>query len=170
VRVPNRNIAPAGPLPPPPSLKGRGRVFPGDRVNVSDLPPDRRRRIGWRWPSAILLVVAVLLTFVSIYYHRTVTPPDCTDPRTLKLVHASLTGQFKLPDTTRLEGIRTIAGSYFAFRYVCSAQLAGFDPKALPPGTTIPGAVRYVSHLTDDGRRHEVTVRIAPVMILEQVW
>jgi hypothetical protein len=137
---------------------------------VSDLPPDRRRRIGWRWPSAIIIVVAALLTCGAIYYHRTITPPDCTDPRTLALVHTSLTDHFKLPDTTRLEGIRTVAGSYLAFRYVCDAQLTGFDRKALPPGTTVPGAVRYVSHLTDGGQRHEVTVRIAPLMIMEQVW
>jgi hypothetical protein len=137
---------------------------------MSDLPPDRRRRIGWRWPSAIIAVVVLLLAGTAVYYHHTVTPPDCTDPRTLALVHTSLTGHYKLPDTTRLEGIRTVAGSYIAFRYVCEAQLTGFDPKALPPGTTIPGAVRYVSLLTDDGQRHEVNVRIAPILILEQVW
>jgi hypothetical protein len=136
---------------------------------MSDLPPDRRRRIGWRWPSAIIAVVAVLLTGAAIYYHRTITPPDCTDPRTLALVHSSLTDHFKLPDTTRLEHIRTVAGGYLAFRYVCDAQLTGFDRNALPPGTTIPGSVRYVSRLTDAGQRHEVTVRIAPIMILEQV-
>jgi hypothetical protein len=114
-------------------------------------------------------VVSVLLLSSAVYYHRTVTPPDCTDPRTLGLVHASLTDHFKLPDTTRLEQIHTVAGAYLAFRYVCEAQVAGFDPHALPPGTMIPNTVRYVSHLTDAGRRHEVTVRIAPLMILEQV-
>jgi len=136
---------------------------------MSGLPPDRRRRIGWRWPAGIIFVVAVLLACAATYYHRTTTPPDCTDPRTLALVHASLTGRFKLPDTTRLQGIRTVAGGYLAFRYVCDAQLTGFDRNALPPGTPIPGTVRYVSHLTDAGQRHEVTVRIAPIMILEQV-
>jgi hypothetical protein len=118
----------------------------------------------------MIAAVSALLAWTAVYYHRTITPPDCTDPRTLALVHTSLTEHYKLPDTTRLQGIRTVAGSYFAFRYVCDAQLTGFDPKALPPGTTIPGAVRYVSHLTDNGRRHEVTVRIAPIMVLEQVW
>jgi hypothetical protein len=76
---------------------------------------------------------------------------------------------FKLPDTTSLQGIHTVAGGYLAFRYVCGAQLTGFDPHALPPGAMIPGTIRYVSHLTDEGRRHEVTVRIAPLMILVQV-
>ena len=114
-------------------------------------------------------MVAVLLSCAAVYYHRTITPPNCTDPRTLALVHTSLVDHFKLPDTTRLLDIRTVAGSYLAFRYVCEAELTGFDRNALPPGTTIPGTVRYVSHLTDGGRRHEVNVRIAPIMILEQV-
>jgi hypothetical protein len=113
--------------------------------------------------------VLALLAGGAVYYHRTITPPNCTDPRTLALVHASLTEHFKLPDTIRLEQIRTVAGSYLAFRYVCEAQLAGFDRHALPPGSMIPDIAHYVSHLTDAGRRHEVTVRIAPLMILEQV-
>ena len=126
-------------------------------------------------------MVAVLLTGAAVYYHRTITPPDCTDPDTLALVHASLTDHFKLPETTRLENIQTIAGGYLAFRYVCKAQLAGFDRHALPPGTPIPDKVSYVSdwteavhwtaagRLTNGERQHEVSVRIAPLMILEQV-
>jgi hypothetical protein len=114
-------------------------------------------------------VVLVLLGGSAVYYHQTITPPDCTDPRTIALVHLSLTGHFKLPDTTRLIDIETVVGGYLAFRYVCEAELTGFDPKSLPPGTTIPGTVRYVSRLTDAGQRHEVTVRIAPLLILEQV-
>jgi hypothetical protein len=125
--------------------------------------------MGWRWPAAIIFVVLVALVCGAVIYHRTITPPDCTDPRTLALVHASLTGHFKLPDTTRLDQIRTVAGGYLAFRYVCVAHITGFDPQALPPGATIPGWARYVSRLTDGRQRHEVTVRIAPLMILEQV-
>ncbi len=113
--------------------------------------------------------MAVLLTGGAVYYHRTVTPPDCTDPRTLALVHASLTNHFKMPDSTRLEHIQTIAGSYLAFRFVCKAEVTDFDRNALPPGSMVPHTVRYVSHLTDGGQRHEVNVRIAPLMILEQV-
>jgi hypothetical protein len=105
---------------------------------MSDLPRDRRRRIGWRWPAAIIVVVLALLAGGAVCYHRSITPPDCTDPRTLALVHASLTEHFKLPDTIRLEQIQTVAGSYLAFRYVCEAQLAGFDRHALPPGAMIP--------------------------------
>jgi hypothetical protein len=136
---------------------------------MSDLPSDRRRRIGWRWPLGIICVVVALLVRAAVYYHRTVTPPDCTDPRTLALVHDSLTGHFRLPDTTELQGIQTVAGGYLAFRYVCGARLTGFDPHTLPPGAFIPGTVRYVSHFADEGQRHEVTVRIAPVMIYVQV-
>jgi hypothetical protein len=136
---------------------------------MSGLPPDRRRRIGWRLPVAIICVVLALLACGAVYYHRTITPPDCTDPRTLALVHDSLTGHFNLPETTRLEGIHTVAGGYLAFRYVCGAHLTGFDPKTLPVGAMIPNTVRYVSDLRDEGRRHEVTVRIAPLMILVPV-
>jgi hypothetical protein len=136
---------------------------------MRDLPPDRRRRLGWRWPAATIVAMSGLLTCAAMYYHRVVTPPDCTDPRTLALVHGSLTGHFKLPDSVRLEHIRTVAGGYIAFRYVCEAQVAGFDRYALPPGTMIPGTVHYVSRLTDARRRHEVTVRIAPILILEPV-
>jgi hypothetical protein len=139
------------------------------------LPPDRRQPIGWRWPAAIIAVVSAALASGAVYYHRTITPPDCNDPRTLALVHGSLVDHFKLPETTSLMRIETVAGGYLAFRYVCKARLTGFDRDALPPGSTVPGTVSYVSrltdggHLTDGGRRHEVTVRIAPLMILEQV-
>src|SRR5580704_10552319 len=103
---------------------------------TSDLPSDRRRRMGWRWPVAIICVTLGLLTRGAVYYHHTITPPDCTDPRTLALVHESLTGHFKLPDTTRLIDIETVVGGYLAFRYVCEADVTGFDPHSLPPGTT----------------------------------
>jgi hypothetical protein len=136
---------------------------------MSDLPPDRRQPIGWRWPTAIGVAVTALLTGAAICYHQTITPPDCNDPRTLALVHSSLVDHYKLPATTQLARIRTVAGGYLAFRYVCDARLTGFDPHALPPETAIPGTVRYVSQLTDGRQRHEVTVRIAPLMILEQV-
>ena len=136
---------------------------------MSDLPPDRRQPIGWRWPTAIMVVTLALLAGGAVYYHRTITPPDCTDLRTLALVHGSLVDHYKLPVTTQLAHIQTVAGGYLAFRYVCDALLTGFDPHALPPGTPVPGTVRYVSQLTDHRQRHEVTVRIAPLMILEQV-
>jgi len=136
---------------------------------MSDLPSDRRRRIGWRWPVAIICVTLGLLARGAVYYHRTITPPDCTDPRTLALVHDSLTGHFKLPDTAGLEMIRTLRGAYLVFRYLCKVWLTGFDGHVLPSRTTIPGWAGYVSHLTDGGRRHEVPVLSAHLMILEQV-
>jgi hypothetical protein len=136
---------------------------------MNGLPPDRRRRIGWRWPVAITCVVSLLLVRGAVYYHRAITPPGCTDPRTLALVHDSLTSRFKLPDTTQLENIQTMAGGYLAFRYVCRALLTGFDPHALPPGTMIPHTVHYVSRLVDDGRRQEVSASVAPLLIFVQV-
>ncbi len=114
-------------------------------------------------------MLCVLLTIATMAYHRRYTPPDCADPRTLALVHASLTTHFHLPESTQLEMIRTVAGGYIAFRFVCSAHPIGFTRDQLPPGTTIPATVHYVSELTPDGARHEVHVRIAPLMILEPV-
>lgn len=84
-------------------------------------------------------------------------------------MHDSLVHHFNLPETTRLTDIRTIAGGYIAFRFVCEAGLSGFTRAQLPPGSVVPGQVRYVSQLTNDRRQHQVTVRIEPLMILEQV-
>jgi hypothetical protein len=114
-------------------------------------------------------VLCILLWGAAVAYHRRYTPPGCTDPRTLALVHDSLTMHFHLPETTRLEMIRTVAGGYIAFRFVCTAHPIGFTRNQLPPGTAVPATVHYVSELTPDGTRHEVHVRIAPLMILEPV-
>lgn len=114
-------------------------------------------------------MLCALLTIAAVAYHHRYTPPDCTDPRTLALVHQSLTTRFHLPEATQLELIRTVAGGYIAFRYVCTAHPFNFRRDELPPGTTVPGSVRYISELTPDGTRHEVHVSIAPLMILEPV-
>lgn len=89
-------------------------------------------------------------------------PPDCRDPATLARVHQSLTGQFGLPAGVAIEHIRTLAGGYIGFRFVCEAMLAGIDRQSLPPGSTVPGSVRYVSQLTGEPRRLEVTVSVEP--------
>jgi hypothetical protein len=102
------------------------------------------------------------------YLRRNVVPPDCTDARTLALVRASLTSEFRLPPSVRLEMIQTLAGGYLAFRFVCEASIAGVAASQLPPGPK-PGFVHYTSQLTDGGRRHEVSVRVMPLLILEQV-
>ena len=81
-------------------------------------------------------------------------------------MRTSLTGKFGLPDTVRLDAIRTVAGSAIGFRYVCEAGLTGFERRQLPPNTPVPANVRYASRLTQDGTQHEVTVRIAPLMVL----
>lgn len=99
---------------------------------------------------------------VAVHVRRHVVPPDCRDPRTLVLVRQSLTGRFHLPASTRIDHIEMIAGGWLAFRFECEADLE-VDPADLPPGPR-PGTVHYVSQLTDDGHRHEVTVSIAPLM------
>jgi hypothetical protein len=114
-------------------------------------------------------VLCVLLWIAAVAYHRRYTPPNCADPRTLALVHNSLTTFFHLPDTTTLELIHTVAGGYIAFRYVCSAHPIGFTREQLPPGTIVPAGVRYVSELSPDGLRHVVHVSISPNLILEPV-
>ena len=110
-----------------------------------------------------------LLAISAVAYHRRYTPPDCFDPRTVALVHGSLVHHFHLPESTRLQHIRTVAGGYVAFRFVCSAIPVGFTRDELPPGTVIPASVDYVSRLTPDGARHEVSVSIAAHLILEPV-
>jgi hypothetical protein len=129
-----------------------------------------RRRPLLRLTLAVgTCTVAVFVTIVAIWLRINVVPPDCADSRTLALVRSSLTGRFKLPASVTLANIQTHAGGYFAFRFACEADLRGIDPHDLPPGTAVPGSVTYVSRLTDGGQRHEVTVRVYPLLILEQV-
>jgi hypothetical protein len=117
-----------------------------------------------RWLA--LAVAAIILAgtaAVIVHVRRNVVPPDCEDSRTITLVRQSLTGHFHLPESTRIGPIRMLAGGWLAFRFVCEADLE--IPEAeLPPGPR-PGTVHYISQLTDEGRRHQVTVQIAPLLI-----
>ena len=114
-------------------------------------------------------MLLLLIAGGTVTYHRRYTPPDCTDPRTLALVHHSLVDHFHLPDKTRLEMIHTVAGGYIAFRFVCTAIPTNFTREELPPGTVVPQGVRYTSQLTPDGSQHEVIVHIIPHLLLEPV-
>ncbi len=121
---------------------------------------------------AVTIGVSTLLCFAAgtvIWLRRNVVPPGCTDPATLALVRQSLTERFKLPASVTIDDIETHAGGYLAFRFACEADLHNIDPHNLPPGTAVPGKVYYVSRLTPDHQRHEVTVRIFPLLILEKV-
>ena len=80
---------------------------------------------------------------VARHIRLTVVPPGCTDPRTLELVRQSLTNQFHLPPSTRMERITMQAGGWLAFRFVCEADL-DIPEKDLPPGPR-PGTVHYIS-------------------------
>jgi hypothetical protein len=113
------------------------------------------------------LAILVLALTASAAWFRAHLPPNCTDPRTLALVRRSLTTRYQLPPATTLVNIRTVAGGWLALRFVCAADLAGFDPHALAPGAPIPGQIRYTSRLTPDRSRHEVTVELHPVMVWE---
>jgi hypothetical protein len=104
-----------------------------------------------------------------IWLRRHVVPPDCEDAATLALVRQSLTSRFALPATVSMQHVRTLAGGYVAFRFVCEADIAGLDRDALPPGSTVPGSVRYTSQLTDGHRHHEVTVSVEPRIRWERV-
>ena len=111
----------------------------------------------------------VFTTGCVIWLRIHIVPPDCEDPETLTLVRRSLTERFKVPASVTIENIQTHAGGYVAFRFACEADLRGIDPNDLRPGSPVPGSVYYVSRLTDGGRRHEVTVSIQPLLILEKV-
>lgn len=120
---------------------------------------------------ALALTALGILGFAAgcvVWLRTHIVPPDCEDPATLALVHQSLTGRFKLPASVAVENIQMLAGGYVAFRFVCEARLGGFDRGTLPPGTPVPGSVHYISRLTPDHQRHEVTVSIQPVLIWER--
>jgi hypothetical protein len=129
-----------------------------------------RKRPALRVAAAVI-ATAVLISAVgmAIYLRTYVVPPGCADPETLVLVRQSLLDHFKLPPAVTIADIETHSGGYLAFRFACEASLGGIDPRDLPPGTPIPGSVYYVSRLTDGGKRHEVSVRIYPLLKLEKV-
>jgi hypothetical protein len=120
--------------------------------------------------KAILLgSLAVLLAAVAAsaaWFHSRL-PPGCADPRTVALVRQSLNTRYRLPAAATLADIRTVAGGWVALRFVCTADLAGFDPHELPQGMPIPGQVHFTSRLTPDQRRHQVTVELQPLLIWE---
>jgi hypothetical protein len=113
--------------------------------------------------------VVVFAMLAVVWLRLYVVPPDCHDRETLTLVRQSLTGRFKLPASVTIDNIETHAGGYLAFRFACEADLRGIDPDALPPGTPVPGTVYYESRLSDGGRRHDVTVRVQPLLVLRRV-
>jgi hypothetical protein len=129
-----------------------------------------RKRPALRIATAVAASVVLMSAVgMAIYLRTHVVPPDCEDAGTLALVRQSLLNRFKLPAGVTIEDIETHSGGYLAFRFACEASLGGIDPRDLPPGTPIPGSVYYVSRLTDGGKRHEVTVRIYPLLKLEKV-
>jgi hypothetical protein len=122
--------------------------------------------LRWLW---LLVGGTVIAAWAAVIVHirRDVVPPDCRDPRTLALVHASLVGRFHLPASVGLSHIETLAGGPLAFRFVCQADVE-VNRALLPPGP-LPGFAHYTSELTNRGRRQEVTVEVTPLMIWEQV-
>jgi hypothetical protein len=129
-----------------------------------------RRRPALRIVGVVAIsVLLISAAGIGIYLREYVVPPDCKDPATLALVRRQLLDHFQLPPDVTIDNVRTHAGGYFAFRFACEGSLGGIDPQELPPGTSIPGSVTYVSRLTQDGRHHEVTVRIYPLLVLEKV-
>jgi hypothetical protein len=144
-------------------------VFVGTGSIMSELFRPRRRpalRLALALGTCIVFGVA---TGTVIWLRIHIVPPDCGDPDTLQLVHQSLTGRYRLPASVSIKNIETLAGGYLAFRFVCEGDLRGIDPRELPPGTPVPGTIRYISRLTVNGRRHEVTVSIQPLLKLERV-
>jgi hypothetical protein len=136
---------------------------------MSELFRPRRRPVLRFVLGFGLCMILVFAALTVIWLRLHVVPPDCDDPKTLALVRRSLTERFKVPASATIENIQTHAGGYVAFRFACEADLRGIDPNVLPPGSPVPGSVYYVSRLTDGGRRHEVTVSIQPLLILEKV-
>jgi hypothetical protein len=129
-----------------------------------------RKRPALRIAAAVVAsALLILAAGVAMHLRTHVVPPGCDDPDTLALVRRSLLDRFRLPPGVTIDDIQMHAGGYFAFRIACEASLGGIDPHDLPPGTPVPGSVYYVSRLTDGGKRHEVTVRVYPLLKLERV-
>ena len=114
------------------------------------------------------LTILLAALAASAAWFRAGLPPNCADPRTVALVRQSLTTHYHLPPSTTLDNIRTVAGGWLALRFVCTADLAGFDPHELPQGTPLPGQVHFTSRLTPDRSRHEVNVELQPLLIWEK--
>jgi len=120
--------------------------------------------------KALLLALAVMLLVAlggfAAWFHAG-EPPGCSDPRTLAMVHESFV-RHHLPPSTQMVAIQTRAGGPLALRFVCQAQLVGIHRMDLPPDTPVPGEIIYTSELTDHRTRHEVTVRIEPLLRWEK--
>ncbi|HUB13338.1 MAG TPA: hypothetical protein VMB34_15420 [Acetobacteraceae bacterium] len=114
----------------------------------------------------VFACLAILLSAVvaTLWWFHTRLPPNCTDPGTIALVRQSLIANDDLPATVTLEDIRTVAGGFVALRFVCQAEVGGFDPHHLPPGMPLPGFVHYTSRLTPDRTQHEVSVQLEPLL------
>lgn len=129
-----------------------------------------RRRPLLRFALVVTAGLVLLAAGLTVIWLRThIVPPDCEDAATLAEVSRNLTNQFGLPPHITFAHIRTRAGGYLAFRFTCEADLRGIDSADLPSGTPIPGTVYYISRLTGEERRHEVSVSIHPLLILERV-
>lgn len=123
------------------------------------------RRLAW---ATSALVLVGFLAWLFVYLRRNVVPPDCSDGRTLAMVRQSLVGHFGFAPGTRVENVHMLAGGPLAFRFVCEADLTGFDPTLLGR-KFVPGFVRYTSQLTHQGQRHDVSVEVLPLLMWEKV-
>lgn len=119
-------------------------------------------RVGKAILFALTILLLAALGGFAAWFHAG-EPPGCTDPRTLAMVHESVV-RHHLPPSTQMVAIQTVAGGPLALRFVCQAQLTGIRKTDLPPDTPIPGEITYTSQLTDHRTRHEVTVRIEPLL------
>lgn len=108
---------------------------------MSELFRPRRRPLLRLTLTLGACTIVIGATAIVVWLRTNVVPPDCRDPATLALVRRSLTGRFALPASVTIENIETLAGGYVAFRFACEADLRGFDPKDLTPGSPVPGSV-----------------------------
>lgn len=129
-----------------------------------------RKRPALRLAGTVAMTALLISAAgIAVYLRVNVVPPGCEDPATLAQVRHQLSDRFHLPASVTIDNIQRHAGGYFAFRFACEGSLGGIDPQDLPPGTSIPGSVYYVSRLTQGGSHHEVTVHVYPLLILEKV-
>ena len=115
---------------------------------------------------AVVLVLGLAgVVAVVVHVRRDVVPPGCRDPHVLAIVRRRLIGRDGLAQTVRMENIRVRAGGPLAFRFLCTADLAGLAHTVLPPGPR-PGSVRYTTERRGPDRHLVVRVRLQPLLEL----
>lgn len=104
----------------------------------------------------------------SVVYLSRMKPPRCDDTRTLALVGYQLAQALAPMSPPQLARIKTVAGGELAIRFICSADFANPDRIRLPDGTVIR-ELQFTSTLAGPHHAQQVSIRLEPIPVWEQV-